>query len=202
MLARGYDETGLQDSNLPGPVAGVTTALSAGHETSLAASLQLRLAPTYRASRPSTSASLSARAFARKMIELVRRTANPPAIKVTVNASTIPIVFTPLCYEAFRSHLRRWRGPKAETIIQPSAPTAGKGEGGMGIGAISARSNSPNCQATIRNGHQRQLEMPMPRSQLSASWAASEPPNRIALRRAASSARTLFISRPNSMIRL
>jgi hypothetical protein len=59
-----------------------------------------------------------------------------------------------------------------------------------------------DCQATIRNGRQGQLEMPMPRSQLSASWAASELPNRIPLRRAASSARTLFISRPNSMIKL
>jgi AcrR family transcriptional regulator len=58
------------------------------------------------------------------------------------------------------------------------------------------------CQATIRNGHRRQLEMPMPRGQFSASWAALESPNRIPLRRAASSARTLFISRPNSMIKL
>jgi len=58
------------------------------------------------------------------------------------------------------------------------------------------------CPATIRKGHQRQLDLPMPRGDVSASWAASELPTRIRLRRAASSARTLFISRPNSMIRL
>ncbi|MCP4605894.1 MAG: hypothetical protein GY847_36170 [Proteobacteria bacterium] len=37
------------------------------------------------------------------------------------------------------------------------------------------------CQATIRKGHQRQLEMPMPRSHLSACRAAPGPPNRIRL---------------------
>ena len=31
------------------------------------------------------------------------------------------------------------------------------------------------CQATTGNGHRRQLETPRPRSQLSASWVASEP---------------------------
>jgi len=89
--------------------------------------------------------------------------------------------------------------PNGDTLHPSDGNYNQSGKGGpVVVGSYPAN----GCQATIRNGHRRQLKMPMPRGQLSASWVALEPPNSIRLRRAASSARTLFISRPNSTIKL
>ena len=51
-------------------------------------------------------------------------------------------------------------------------------------GGSSAGISAVCCQTTIRRTHRRQLEIPMPRGQLSASWAAPTPPNRMPLRSA------------------